>query len=91
VNIRIEPGICQGTGFCERIAPSVFALAGAQGPPFVRPDAAGDIERLAVEAEMACPIGAISLEENESAPPGQSGPWAVGSGKERMWRLQIGT
>jgi ferredoxin/cytochrome P450 len=60
VKITIDARACAATGFCPRIAPGVFSLPGPDGPAVAAPDA-GQAEAV-LEAEAACPTGAISVE-----------------------------
>jgi ferredoxin len=61
VRITIDARECAATGFCTRIAPDVFRLPDPTGPAAV---VAPGADRLAavLEAEAACPTGAISVD-----------------------------
>lgn len=59
LHVRIDAKICQGTGYCERVAPAVFALQGRQGvviDQHPEPDRRGLLE----EAATLCPTRAIT-------------------------------
>jgi ferredoxin len=61
VRITIDARACAATGFCTLIAPDVFRLPEPAGPATsVAPGA--DRADAVLEAEAACPTGAISVD-----------------------------
>jgi len=58
--VRVDEQLCQGTGYCVRLAPSVFRLEGGVARVLVADPGPELAERLE-EAESVCPSGAISL------------------------------
>lgn len=59
MDVHIDARLCQGTGYCERVAPAVFrvvdGIAQVTGTP--GPDQLEAVE----EAERLCPSRAISM------------------------------
>ena len=62
--IVIDGSLCSGFGDCADLAPDVFELGGS-GKATVRMGASDDPAVL--EAASACPMGAISVIEEEAA------------------------
>jgi ferredoxin len=68
VRIRIHPDLCQCTGYCARICPSVFSVDKALGhavplqPVVNDPALLEEVE----QAEQTCPTRAIELIPAES-------------------------
>jgi ferredoxin len=60
--VRVDADRCQTTGYCARIAPSVFRVPD-DGPAQVTLEHPGeDVVEAVREAEDACPAAAIHLE-----------------------------
>ena len=59
LHVRIDAQICQGTGYCARVAPSVFE-AGDRTGRVVEPHPDDDLADLIEEAATLCPTRAIS-------------------------------
>jgi ferredoxin len=61
--ILVSTEHCTGVGYCQRVAPTLFAL-GVKPPTNVRNDTpVGDELRLALEAATLCPTSAITVVE----------------------------
>ena len=59
LNVRIDTKICQGTGYCARLAPAIFEVGDEVGRVIdASPDA--DHEALVEEAATLCPTRAIT-------------------------------
>lgn len=61
MRITIDARACAATGFCTLIAPDVFRLPAPTGPA-ATVATTPDLVDLALEAEAACPTGAISVD-----------------------------
>jgi ferredoxin len=61
MRITIDARECAATGFCTQIAPDVFRLPDPTGPAAVVPPGADRVGAI-LEAEAACPTGAISVD-----------------------------
>ena len=61
MHVRIDRNVCEGTAYCVRVLPQVFALDD-EGFAFAVVDDADDglLEQLE-EAERLCPVGAVLL------------------------------
>lgn len=59
LNVRIDELVCQGTGYCARVAPKVFDV-GDQLGLVIDSHPADDQEDLVVEAATLCPTRAIT-------------------------------
>ena len=66
--IVIDQDACAGTGYCVRVAPSMFDLVDDKAVSLFEPDTP-EREALATEAQIACPTGALWLEQAELAGP----------------------
>ena len=62
--IAIDGSLCSGFGDCADLAPDVFGLD-AQGKALLRSGTSPD--RAVLEAAAACPMGAISVLEEDAA------------------------
>jgi ferredoxin len=58
LDVRVDPQRCEGTGFCARVAPHLFALQDGVAVPREKVVGEEDAEVLA-EAETLCPTQAI--------------------------------
>lgn len=63
LRVHVDEDVCIGAGQCEELAPGTFEV-GDDGVSQVI-DEDGDPERALVEAERACPSGAISVRRDE--------------------------
>ena len=59
LDVRIDAKICQGTGYCMRVAPAIFDLGEELGVVIDQYPAA-DQEPLLEEAATLCPTRAIT-------------------------------
>jgi ferredoxin len=67
MRITIDVRACAATGFCTQIAPDVFCLPEPGGPATaVAPGA--DQAGAVLEAEAACPTGAITVDPGTCTP-----------------------
>ena len=62
MRVNIDPQRCQSTGFCVRVAPEIFALAGDGPTQVINPEPDLSLHDLAREAETLCPARAIVVE-----------------------------
>lgn len=61
MRVSVDLEVCQGTAFCEMIAPDVFGME--DGHAIVLVDGVPDeLADAALEAEESCPTKAISIE-----------------------------
>ena len=60
LHVRVDPLICQGTGYCVRLAPDVFALGDDARAHVLEPHPGADREDLMEEAATLCPTRAIT-------------------------------
>ncbi|MGI9623941.1 MAG: ferredoxin [Acidimicrobiales bacterium] len=59
LHVQIDARICQGTGYCARIAPDVFEVQGRVGV-VLEPHPDPEHEAVMEEAATLCPTRAIS-------------------------------
>jgi ferredoxin len=61
---HVDELMCEGSGFCARVAPAIFVLPDA-GPPAVASleDVPAELEDVVLEAEQLCPVRAILLDD----------------------------
>ena len=59
IHIRVDPLICQGTGYCARIAPDVFEVEGRTAR-VKQPHPPEAMSELMEEAATLCPTRAIT-------------------------------
>lgn len=59
LHVRIDAKICQGTGYCARVAPAVFEV-GEEVGLVIDAHPAPDQEALIEEAATLCPTRAIT-------------------------------
>jgi ferredoxin len=75
MRITIDARACAATGFCTQIAPDVFCLPEPDGPATAVVPGADQADAV-LEAEAACPTGAITVDPGVSDPerplPGDS-------------------
>lgn len=57
--VHVDERVCQGTGYCERVAPSVFRVVDGIAQVIAQPT--GDDLEATEEAERLCPSRAITL------------------------------
>lgn len=60
LHVRVDPLICQGTGYCERIAPEVFEVGPDRVAEVIEPHPPAEEEALMEEASTLCPTRAIT-------------------------------
>lgn len=60
LHVRVDPLICQGTGYCARLAADVFALGDDDKAHVLQPHPTPDREALMEEAATLCPTRAIT-------------------------------
>ena len=60
LHVRVDSMICQGTGYCQRLAPGVFELRDDQKAHVLIKHPAADQEALMEEAATLCPSRAIT-------------------------------
>lgn len=60
LHVRVDPLICQGTGYCVRLAPDVFAIGDDGKAHVVERHPAAEREDLMEEAATLCPTRAIT-------------------------------
>ena len=60
LHVKIDTLICQGTGYCERIDPTVFAVGENKIGRVLNPHPDDDREAVLEEAATLCPTRAIS-------------------------------
>ncbi len=61
VRVRVDPGLCVGTGDCVRLLPAAFRLDEARGVSVALPGAAAVDRELLAEAAFNCPTRAIEI------------------------------
>lgn len=59
MHVKVDENLCQGTGYCERIAPEVFELRG-EVSQVVMVEPGAELAEKVQEAEDLCPARAIS-------------------------------
>ena len=59
-NLRIDQEICQGTGYCVRVAPELFVLDTSDHAKVIVVDPTQDFENQIIEAATLCPTRAIT-------------------------------
>jgi ferredoxin len=59
-NLRIDQEICQGTGYCVRVAPELFVLDTSENAIVIVVDPTQDFENQIIEAATLCPTRAIT-------------------------------
>lgn len=64
MRVRIDPVRCGCSGFCERIAPGVFALPPSGASEVIDATPAPDQHDAVREAATMCPTGAIIVEDD---------------------------
>lgn len=60
LHVRVDPVICQGTGYCVRLAPDVFELGQDQTARVLNAYPNEDRAELMEEAATLCPTRAIT-------------------------------
>ena len=60
LHVRVDPLICQGTGYCQRLAPGVFEVGPDRVAQVIEPHPPADLEELMEEASTLCPTRAIT-------------------------------
>lgn len=60
LHVRVDTLICQGTGYCARIAPAVFEVGPERVARVLDPHPPPDQEELMEEASTLCPTRAIT-------------------------------
>jgi ferredoxin len=62
MRVKVDPGKCQGTGYCTMVSPAVFEL-GDDGLATVLQSEVDDSQReLMIEAQNTCPTQAITVD-----------------------------
>ena len=60
LHVKVDPLICQGTGYCVRLAPDVFEVREDKVAHVIEPHPAADRAALMEEAATLCPTRAIT-------------------------------
>jgi ferredoxin len=60
LHVKVDPLICQGTGYCVRLAPDVFELGDDETAHVIDPNPADDRAELMEEVATLCPTRAIT-------------------------------
>lgn len=60
LHVQVDPLICQGTGYCVRLAPDVFALGEDDKAHVLQPHPDPGQAELMEEAATLCPTRAIT-------------------------------
>jgi ferredoxin len=67
MRVSVDPDVCEGTGYCARVLPDVFALTDdGRAVALVERVAEAQLEELE-EAERLCPVGAVILQPEAGA------------------------
>jgi ferredoxin len=61
LHVVVDPLICQGTGYCVRLAPDIFAIGDDAKANVLEPHPAAEREELMEEAATLCPTRAITF------------------------------
>ncbi|MBT96036.1 MAG: ferredoxin [Acidimicrobiaceae bacterium] len=59
-NLKVDHEICQGTGYCARVAPDLFVIAGPMEAKVLIAEPTEDFESQILEAATLCPTRAIT-------------------------------
>ncbi|KIE52439.1 MAG: ferredoxin [Acidimicrobiaceae bacterium] len=59
-NLKIDQEICQGTGYCVRVAPELFVLETTEHANVLIVEPTQDYENQIIEAATLCPTRAIT-------------------------------
>ena len=60
LHVQVDPMICQGTGYCERLAPDVFEVGDDNKAHILQPHPEPGHQELMEEAATLCPTRAIT-------------------------------
>ena len=60
LHVRVDSLICQGTGYCVRLAPAVFEFGDDETAHVINPYPADDQAELMEEVATLCPTRAIT-------------------------------
>lgn len=60
LHVHVDPLICQGTGYCERLAPDVFVVGDDYKADVRQPHPSPELLELIEEAATLCPTRAIT-------------------------------
>ena len=60
LNVKVDPLICQGTGYCVRLAPDVFEVGDDRVAHVLDAHPSSDRTELMEEAATLCPTRAIT-------------------------------
>jgi ferredoxin len=60
-SVRVDAGLCQSTGYCARIAPTVFHVPEGGPAEVIDDHPAAELADALREAEDACPAAAIRV------------------------------
>lgn len=64
MKVRIDPAICGSHGDCVAICPAVFDMDDDGNIRVLISEPSRDLRRQVLDAALACPTGAIALEED---------------------------
>ncbi len=59
-HLKVDPEICQGTGYCVRISNILFSIEGREAAQVLIPHPSQDYEAEILEASTLCPTRAIT-------------------------------
>ena len=58
--LKVDPEICQGTAYCERVAPKLFVIGENSFADVIKPNPGLEYEEQIIEAATLCPTRAIT-------------------------------
>ncbi|MDQ4103911.1 MAG: ferredoxin [Actinomycetota bacterium] len=61
MRVEVNPSICEGHGECNAVAPEIYDLDEGGYCVIHNPDVPPDLESLAEEGALACPVYAITV------------------------------